>query len=144
VFETAELGREVSRREFKAQVPKLRTELLELQQQMRSAGFAVIAVFAGVDGAGKSETVNVLNEWMDPRGFLTRAFDPPTPEEQERPISGATGWPCPLRGGSAFICVPGTRSPWWTGCTTRSTRRPLTRASTASPPSRRSWPTMGR
>jgi len=85
VFETAELGREVSRREFKAQVPQLRTELLELQQQLRSAGFAVIAVFAGVDGAGKSETVNVLNEWMDPRGLLTRAFDPPTPEEQERP-----------------------------------------------------------
>jgi polyphosphate:AMP phosphotransferase len=85
VFETAELGRKVSRQEFKAQVPQLRTELLELQQQLRTAGFSVIVVFAGVDGAGKSETVNVLNEWMDPRGLLTRAFDPPTPEEQERP-----------------------------------------------------------
>lgn len=85
MFETAELGRKIPRREYKAQAPQLRTELLELQQQLRSAGFAVIVVFAGVDGAGKSETVNVLNEWMDPRGLLTRAFDPPTPEEQERP-----------------------------------------------------------
>ncbi|MCC7261303.1 MAG: polyphosphate:AMP phosphotransferase [Candidatus Latescibacteria bacterium] len=85
MFETAELGRKVSRQEYKAQVPQLRTELLELQQQLRSAGFAVIVIFAGVDGAGKSETIDVLNEWMDPRGLLTRAFDPPTSEEQERP-----------------------------------------------------------
>lgn len=85
MFETAELGRKISRQEFKAQVPQLRTELLELQQQLRTADFSVIVVFAGVDGAGKSETVDVLNEWMDPRGLLTRAFDPPSPEEQERP-----------------------------------------------------------
>lgn len=85
MFETAELGRKVSRQEYKEQVPQLRTELLELQQQLRTADFSVIVVFAGVDGAGKSETVDVLNEWMDPRGLLTRAFDPPSPEEQERP-----------------------------------------------------------
>ena len=85
MFETAELGRKVPRREYKAQVPQLRTELLELQQQLRRSDFSVIVVFAGVDGAGKSETVEVLNEWMDPRGLLTRAFDPPSPEEQERP-----------------------------------------------------------
>lgn len=85
MFETAELGRKVSRQEYKKQLPPLRTGLLELQQQLRRAEFSVIIVFAGVDGAGKSETVNVLNEWMDPRGLLTRAFDPPSPEEQERP-----------------------------------------------------------
>lgn len=85
MFETAELGRKVSRQEFKTQVPQLRTELLELQQQLRTADFSVIVVFAGVDGAGKSETVDVLSEWMDPRGLRTRAFDPPSPEEQQRP-----------------------------------------------------------
>ncbi len=85
MFETAELGRKVSRREYKNQVSPLRTELLELQQKLRGADFSAILVFAGVDGAGKSETANVLNEWMDPRGLLTRAFDPPSPEEQERP-----------------------------------------------------------
>jgi polyphosphate:AMP phosphotransferase len=85
VFETAQLGRKVSRAEFKEQEPVLRTELLEIQQQLRSASFPVILVFGGVDGAGKSETVNVLNEWMDPRGIITRAFEAPSEDERARP-----------------------------------------------------------
>ena len=27
-----------------------------------------------MDGAGRGETVNLLNEWMDPRHILTQAF----------------------------------------------------------------------
>jgi polyphosphate:AMP phosphotransferase len=38
-----------------------------------------------VDGAGKGETVNLLNEWMDPRWIVTRAFGEPSDEERERP-----------------------------------------------------------
>ncbi|MDD9893595.1 MAG: polyphosphate:AMP phosphotransferase, partial [Gammaproteobacteria bacterium] len=47
--------------------------------------FPVIVVFAGVDGAGKHETVNVLNEWLDPRWLLTNAYDRPSEEEAQRP-----------------------------------------------------------
>ena len=36
-------------------------------------------------GAGKGETVNLLNEWMDPRHIHTHAFDNPTDEERGRP-----------------------------------------------------------
>ena len=50
-----------------------------------TARFPVIIVFAGVDGAGKSETVNLLNEWMDPRWIVTTAFGEPSDEEAERP-----------------------------------------------------------
>jgi polyphosphate:AMP phosphotransferase len=85
VFETAQLGRQVSRAEFRKQEPVLRTELLEIQQQLRSAPFPVLVVFGGVDGAGKSETANVLNEWMDPRGIITRAFEAPSEDERARP-----------------------------------------------------------
>jgi polyphosphate kinase 2 (PPK2 family) len=42
-------------------------------------------VFAGVDGAGKGETVKLLNEWMDPRWIVTRAYGEPSDEEGERP-----------------------------------------------------------
>src|SRR6185312_9719285 len=38
-----------------------------------------------VDGAGKGETVNLLNEWMDPRHLRTRAFGPPNDDARERP-----------------------------------------------------------
>ena len=85
MFETAELGLTVSKSEFRERAPILREQLLEAQGALRDARFPVIVLFAGVDGAGKSETANLLNEWMDPRGMVTRAFDVPTQEAAERP-----------------------------------------------------------
>jgi polyphosphate:AMP phosphotransferase len=85
MFEAAELGQKVSKQEFKRRVPPLRTELLRLQLQLRETSFPVIVLFAGVDGAGKGETVNLLHEWMDPRWLVTRAFGERSDEEQERP-----------------------------------------------------------
>jgi polyphosphate:AMP phosphotransferase len=85
MFEAAEVGRKLSKREYKAQVPRLRSELLEAQQQLRRAPFPVIVLFAGVDTAGKGETVNLLNEWMDPRWILTRGYTDPSADERERP-----------------------------------------------------------
>ncbi len=85
MFEAAELGRKVSRNDYEAQEPKLRLGLLDLQQQLRNADFPVIVVFAGVDGAGKGSTVNLLNSWMDPRWLITRAYTEPSQEEAERP-----------------------------------------------------------
>ncbi len=85
MFRTAEVGRAVKRKEFEAIQPVLRTELVEVQQALRRASFPVIVLFAGVDGAGKSETVNLLNAWMDPRWVDTRAYGAPSDEERERP-----------------------------------------------------------
>ncbi|MHB8763524.1 MAG: polyphosphate:AMP phosphotransferase [Deferrisomatales bacterium] len=85
MFETAELGRKVSKTEYKARVPLLRQQLVQVQQRLRGADFKVLVIFAGVDGAGKGETVNQLNEWMDPRWLVTRAYTEPSQEERERP-----------------------------------------------------------
>ena len=86
MFEAAELGREVSSADYKAQVPVLREELLDVQSQLLDAGkTSVIVLFSGVEGAGKSESVNLLNEWMDPRWLATRAYGLPSDEERERP-----------------------------------------------------------
>jgi len=85
MFEAAELGRKIQKKEFDKDAPKLRMELLQLQQRLRMADFPVIIVFAGVDGAGKHETVNLLNEWMDPRWIITHAYGKPSEEEAERP-----------------------------------------------------------
>src|SRR5512145_1509161 len=85
MFEAAELGRTVSKEEYRSEVAGLRWQLLDAQRQLRTAPFPLIVVFGGVDGAGKSETVHLLNEWMDPRWIVTRAFDEPSEEERERP-----------------------------------------------------------
>ena len=85
MFEAAEVGRTLSKTEFKAQEPHLRAELLDAQLQLRQSSFPVIILFAGVDTAGKGETVSLLNEWMDPRWITTRGYSKPSDEERERP-----------------------------------------------------------
>ncbi len=85
MFRTAELQRKLSKDNFHHQVPQLREKLLLLQMELRKAKFPVIVVFAGVDGAGKSETVNKLHEWLDSRWLVTRAFGEPSDEERDRP-----------------------------------------------------------
>jgi polyphosphate:AMP phosphotransferase len=85
MFEAAELGQEVEKGEYKRRLAVLRRELLEAQFRLKAAGFPVIVLVHGVDGAGKGDTVNTLHEWMDTRLILTRAYDTPTTEESERP-----------------------------------------------------------
>jgi polyphosphate:AMP phosphotransferase len=85
MFRTAELGRTVPKAKYEEVVPALRGELLEIQQRLKARRFPVILLFGGVDGAGKSETVNLLHEWMDPRWLITHAYGPPSDEMAERP-----------------------------------------------------------
>ena len=86
MFDVAELGSSMAKSEYKKREPVLRQELLQLQREIRELGeFPVIIVFAGVDGAGKAQTINLLNEWMDPRWLVTRAYSKPSDEERERP-----------------------------------------------------------
>jgi polyphosphate:AMP phosphotransferase len=86
VFESAEIGHKLGKAEFKREEPKIRQRLLDLQYQLLANGkFPVVILVNGVDGAGKGETVNLLNEWMDPRHIYTRAFGPVTDAERERP-----------------------------------------------------------
>jgi polyphosphate:AMP phosphotransferase len=85
MFRTAELQRQLPKEDYHQQVPQLREDLLMIQMELRNADFPVIVVFAGVDGAGKSETVNKLHEWMDSRWLVTRAFGEPSDEERDRP-----------------------------------------------------------
>jgi AMP-polyphosphate phosphotransferase len=86
VFESAEIGHKLGRAEFKREEPRLRGRLLELQYKLLARGdFPVVILVNGVDGAGKGETVNLLNEWMDPRHIHTHAFGELTDIERERP-----------------------------------------------------------
>src|SRR5690242_1085615 len=86
MFESAELGHKISDAVYKKEVPDLRKDLLDAQiDLLQSRKFPVIILIAGVDCAGKGETVNLLNEWMDPRHIETHAQRDLTDEEQERP-----------------------------------------------------------
>jgi polyphosphate:AMP phosphotransferase len=85
MFETAELGRLVSKEDYDSQIPALRTTLLALQRDQSQAKLSVVILVHGVDGAGKGDVINLLNEWMDTRSLRTVAFDEPVEEERHRP-----------------------------------------------------------
>jgi AMP-polyphosphate phosphotransferase len=86
MFESAELEHRVSKAVYRREEPKLRQQLLNAQYDLKEDGrFPVLILIAGVEGAGKGETVNLLNIWMDPRHVLTHGFAEPSDEERERP-----------------------------------------------------------
>jgi len=86
MFESAELGHSIPGREYDRQEPKLREALLKAQYELlENKSFPVIVLIGGVDGAGKGETVKILNEWMDPRFIHTHAFGEMSDEDRERP-----------------------------------------------------------
>ena len=86
MFESAELGHKIDKDTYDAEVPKLREDLLNAQFDLaQKAKFPVIILIGGVDGAGKGETVNLLNAWMDPRHIVAHAMGEKSDEEQERP-----------------------------------------------------------
>jgi len=85
MFEAAKVGRTVDKASFKTQQEALRTQLLEAQRELLQTDVPVIVLVSGVEGAGKGEVVNRLNEWLDTRGVRTFAFWDETDEERRRP-----------------------------------------------------------
>ena len=86
MFESAEIGHKLKKSEYRREEPKLRQALLKAQYDLLDNGkFPVIILVNGVDGAGKGETVNLFNEWMDPRHIHTHAFGAMTDVEREQP-----------------------------------------------------------
>jgi polyphosphate kinase 2 (PPK2 family) len=86
LFDTAELGQSIPKAEFKKRELGLRASLLKLQYQaLEMARFPIIIDFAGVDGAGKGTTMNMLDKWMDPRWIRAIGYQPPSEEEKARP-----------------------------------------------------------
>jgi len=86
MFESANLSHKVDKAAFEAERDALRAALLDAQFEFEQARrFPVLILIAGVEGAGKGETVNLLNEWLDPRHIRTTAFGPPTDDESQRP-----------------------------------------------------------
>lgn len=86
MFESAELGHAIDKATFDAEVPVLREALLKAQYDLHRQGRrSVLILINGIEGAGKGETVKLLNEWMDPRLIQVSTFDSPSDEELSRP-----------------------------------------------------------
>lgn len=104
MFAAAEMHKVVSKADYKAQVPELREALLGAQYDLLMARkFPVLVIFGGVEGAGKSETIHTLNEWLDPRHVETHGFLWPSDEETQRPPMYRFWRALPPKGQTAFF-----------------------------------------
>ena len=87
MFDSANLDHHIDKAAFQREERKLREALLHAQYDIKENGtFPVVILIAGVEGAGKGETVNLLSEWMDPRHIHTHAFSDQSDEERDRPL----------------------------------------------------------
>jgi AMP-polyphosphate phosphotransferase len=124
MFESAELGHEIDKERYEAEVPQLRSELLAAQYAVvKTQAFSVVILIAGVDGGGKGDTLNTLNEWMDPRHLQTKAIRPVDEGLDGRPLMWQFWRALPKKGGVAVFV-----GSWYTAPLLRRVYRETTEA----------------
>lgn len=85
MFESAEVGRSIDRKEYEKRLKKVRTELLKAQHELAATKTRLIVLVGGVEGGGKTEVARRFTDWMDPRGLKVEAYGDSSDEENERP-----------------------------------------------------------
>ncbi len=104
MFKEAESDPTLSQADFKAIEADLRVHLLNEQyRHLNTKDRSLLILVAGIDGAGKGDTVNLLNEWMDPRYVHTIAFPPPTKEDLAYPAARRFWLGLPPKGETGIV-----------------------------------------
>jgi len=67
---------------YEAELLRLQTELVKLQEWVRAEGQRVVVVFEGRDAAGKGGTITRITQYLNPR--VARVVALPAPTERER------------------------------------------------------------
>jgi polyphosphate kinase 2 len=72
----------ISKKVYKAELSRLQTELVKLQEWVRANGVRVVVIFEGRDGAGKGGTIKRVTEYLNQR--VARVTALPAPTDRER------------------------------------------------------------
>jgi polyphosphate kinase len=67
---------------YEAEMFRLQTELVKLQEWVRFSGARIVVIFEGRDGAGKGGTIKRITEYLNPR--VARIAALPAPNDRER------------------------------------------------------------
>ena len=87
----------------KRDLAHLRDELLDLQFKLRESKKAALAlIITGAPAAGRSETINELLSWLDPKYIRVHAFGEPDVAERRRPAMWRYWQTLPMRGRMVF------------------------------------------
>ena len=75
-------NRKIPKDIYEAELFRLQTELVKLQEWVKATGARVVVVFEGRDAAGKGGTIKRVTEYLSPR--IARIAALPAPTERER------------------------------------------------------------
>ena len=72
----------IKKKAYEAELARLQTELVTMQQWVKASGTRVVAIFEGRDAAGKGSAIKRFTERLNPR--LAKIVALPAPTERER------------------------------------------------------------
>ncbi len=78
----AKKAAKISDAAYEAELFRLQTELVKLQEWVRATGARIVIVFEGRDAAGKGGTIKRITEYLSPRVAPIAALPSPTEREQ--------------------------------------------------------------
>jgi len=94
----------VSKREFERELLVLRDQLLATQSHLETARtFGLVLILSGAPTSGRSEVINDLLEWLDPKFIHFPAFGPPDVYDRLRPPMWRYWAHLPARGRMSFM-----------------------------------------
>ena len=67
---------------YEAELFRLQTELVTMQEWVRAKGARIVVIFEGRDGAGKGGTIKRITEYLNPRVVRIAALPAPTDRER--------------------------------------------------------------
>jgi polyphosphate kinase 2 len=73
---------EIPNKVYEAELFRLQTELVKLQEWVRASGIRLVVIFEGRDGAGKGGTIKRITEYLNPRVARIEALPAPTDRER--------------------------------------------------------------
>jgi polyphosphate kinase len=79
---TAPHPHKMSNAVYEAELFRLQTEFVKLQEWLRYTGGRLVVIFEGRDGAGKGGTIKRITEYLNPRAARIAAL--PAPSDRER------------------------------------------------------------
>ena len=70
--------------EYEEELRNLQTELIKVQNHVKTCGLRILVLFEGRDAAGKGGTIKRFTEHMNPRGVRVVALEKPSDREQNQ------------------------------------------------------------
>jgi polyphosphate kinase 2 (PPK2 family) len=85
MLDKIDLTKKLSKKEYRAQLPKLQRRLYDLETAAWKGGVASVILFEGWDAAGKGTAISTLTGRLDPRGFKLYPIRAARTYESRRP-----------------------------------------------------------